>query len=433
MKKTDYAKRLRLLLEITNKISHSLDEREILNLVMDAVGELVPYDAAGIFLVRRSPQQDGGEAAVGVNVFRAISVRGYNTEAVREIRLKVDEGLAGYVVQKGEPVLCADVSCDPRYFNARASTRSEMVAPLVFENEVIGVFDLESDQPSAYTEEDLHLLLLLAAQVAVVVAKAILHDDLMRKRRLETQLEDARAVQRSLFPSGDPRLAGFDISARNFPSEEVSGDYYDFVQLYEDQLGLVIADVSGKGIPASLLMAFLRASLRAAAYIGYAPHVSLTKVNQLLWESSERNQFVTAVYGILDSTVSAFAYANAGHNPPLLMEASGDTRFVEHGELPLGMFKDTRYHQYHLTLEPGQNLLLYTDGLTEATNPSGEEYGRERLERVLRDARGRSARESIQIIYEDALRWTVGRGAGDDITLVIIKALSGEFTGQALA
>src|SRR5215468_2367034 len=201
-----------------------------------------------------------------------------------------------------------------------------MVAPIISNDEVIGVFDLESDELNAYSNDDLELLLLLASQVAIIIEKVMLHEQLIEKKRLEGQLEVARQVQLELLPPGDPKLAGFDISAYNIPTEEVSGDYYDWVQIYDDQIGIVIADVSGKGVPAALLMAFLRASLRAASHIGYAPQISMSKVNYLLWESIERNQFVTAFYGIFDATNRTLAYSNAGHSPALLMKMDGTVR-----------------------------------------------------------------------------------------------------------
>ena len=204
--------------------------------------------------------------------------------------------------------------------------------------------------------------MLLASQVAIIIEKVMLHEQLVEKKRLEGQLEVARQVQLELLPPNDPVLQGFEISAYNFPTEEVSGDYYDWVRIYEDQIGIVIADVAGKGVPAALLMSFLRASLRAASHIGYSPHISMSKVNFLLWESIERNQFVTAFYGLLDATNRTLVYANAGHNPPLLIDADGTVKFIEQGGLPLGMFRDTRYYEYYLTFEPGQTLVLYTDG-----------------------------------------------------------------------
>ena len=416
--------KLRMLLDITKTISRSLDLDEVLNVVMDTLDSLIPYDAAGIYLVKcsRSLAERDGEPDETC-VFHTEAVRGYDIADLQELRLKMGEGLIGHVAVSGKPYIARDVRNDPRYINARARTRSEMVAPIISNEEVIGVFDLESDELDAYSEDDLEVLMLLASQVAIIIDKVMLHEQLIEKQRLETQLEVARQVQLELLPPRDPQLEGFDISAYNFPTEEVSGDYYDWVRVYDDQIGVVIADVAGKGVPAALLMAFLRASLRAASHIGYAPHISMSKVNYLLWESIERNQFVTAFYGILDATNRTLAYSNAGHNPPLLIDADGKTRFEERGGVPLGMFRDSRYYEYFATIEPGQMLVLYTDGVTEAMNPSGEEYGGQRLVAAALRGRHLSARELIDFIHRDVIDWTGGLGAHDDVTFFIIKAL----------
>jgi sigma-B regulation protein RsbU (phosphoserine phosphatase) len=413
--------KLRLLLDITKKISRSLNVEEVLALVMDTLDSLLPYDAAGIYIIRRDPHiSDGGTQTL---FFHAEAVRGYDIDELMELRLRAGEGIIGHVAATGETVIVPDVNKDSRYVNARLETRSEMVAPIFSNDEVIGVFDLESDQVDAYNEDDMQFLQLLASQVAIIVEKAMLHDQVVEKKRLEAQLEVARQVQLSLLPPRDPVLQGFDISAYNFSTEEVSGDYYDFVRVYDDFLGIVIADVSGKGIPASLLMAFLRASLRAAIHIGYAPNVAMAKANYLLWETIEPHQYVTAFYGMLDTTNRTLAFVNAGHNPPMTLDAEGEVRFIERGGLPLGMFRETRYYEYYLPIESGQTLLLYTDGATEANSPSGEEYGRERLAAAVRTARNRTAREMIDYIYNEVFEWSGGRGAGDDVTFIVIKAL----------
>jgi sigma-B regulation protein RsbU (phosphoserine phosphatase) len=389
---------------------------------MDTLGTLLPYDAAGIYVIQGHKESPEGAASSSA-VYRAEAVRGYDIDDLVELRLKMGEGIIGYVATKGEPVISPDVQNDPRYVNARSETRSEMVAPIISNDEVIGVFDLESDHVNVYTQDDLQVLMLLASQVAIIIEKVMLHEQLVEKKRLEGQLEVARQVQLELLPPADPDLEGFDISAYNFPTEEVSGDYYDWVRIYNDQIGMVIADVSGKGVPAALLMAFLRASLRAAIHIGYAPHISMAKVNYLLWESIERNQFVTAFYGVLDASNKTLAYTNAGHNPPLLLDKDGNARFIERGGLPLGMFRDTRYYEYYLSIEPGQVIVLYTDGVTEATGAAGEEYGRERLASAVLKAQNLSAREMVSLLHKDVIDWTDGQGADDDITFFIIKAL----------
>jgi phosphoserine phosphatase RsbU/P len=414
--------KLRMLLDITKKISRSLDLQEVLNLVMDTLDSLIPYDAAGIFLVKcvdQSTVAEGEEPCV----FQAEAVRGYDIDELTNLHLKLGEGLLGQVALSAEPIYSPDVRKEPNYINARSETRSEMVAPIISNTEVIGAFDLESDELDAYSEDDLQVLMMLASQVAIIIEKVMLHEQLIEKKRLEGQLEVARQVQLELLPAKDPQLEGYDISAYNFPTEEVSGDYYDWVKIYDDQIGLVIADVSGKGVPAALLMAFLRASLRAATHIGYSPHISMAKVNYLLWESIERNQFVTAFYGILDVTNKTLSYTNAGHNPPLRLDKDGKASFIDRGSLPLGMFRDTRYHEYYLTTEPGEVLVLYTDGVTEAQNRHGEEFGRDRLAEAVIANRHLGARELITAVQKVVIEWTDGLGATDDVTFFVIKAL----------
>src|SRR5919106_5013250 len=396
--------KLRMLLDITKKISRSLDLQEVLNLVMDTLDSLIPYDAAGIFVLQ-CRDRDSVPAGEEPCEFKAEAVRGYDIDELSDLHLKLGEGFIGSVALSATPIISPDVRSDSVYINARDKTRSEMVAPIISNDEVIGVFDLESDELNAYSDDDLEVLMLLASQVAIIIEKVMLHEQLIEKKRLQGQLEVARQVQLELLPPKDPELSGYDISAYNYPTEEVSGDYYDWVKIFDDQIGLVIADVSGKGVPAAILMAFLRASLRAATHIGYSPHISMAKVNYLLWESIERNQFVTAFYGVLDATNKTLSYTNAGHNPPLLMGADGTARFIERGGVPLGMFRDSRYYEYFAPIEPGQIFVLYTDGVTEAMNSDGEEYGRDRLADAVRRARSLPSRELIDFLHRDLMNW----------------------------
>ncbi len=410
--------KLRLLLDITKTISRSLDLEEVLKLVMDTLASLIPYDAAGIYLIE---MDDNGESPY---IFKSKAIRGYNISfELIEPRLKLGEGFIGDVAQTGKPLISSDVSLDARYFPARKNTKSEMVAPIIANDKVIGVFDLESDKLQAYSEDDLSVLQLLASQVAIIIEKVQLHEQLVEKKRLQAQLEIARQVQLELLPDHDPGLKGFDISAYIFPTEEVSGDYYDWVKVFDDQIGIVVADAVGKGIPAALLMAFLRASLRAGVQIGYAPHIALAKVSNSLWDSVEEHQFITAIYGILDVTNRTFVYSNAGHNPPLLIKPSGEYKFVEYGDLPLGMFLDTRYHQHFIRFDDKQVLVLYTDGITESANIEGEEYGQERFAKRVLEGIHLPAKELIDFIRKGVADFTDKKFLDDDGTLFIVKAI----------
>ncbi|MFN6964871.1 MAG: PP2C family protein-serine/threonine phosphatase [Pyrinomonadaceae bacterium] len=409
--------KLRMLLEITRAISTTLDLDEMLNLVMDTLGSLIHYDAAGIYLIERDDDHDQ-------HVFRSKVIRGYAiSKQLVTPRLKLGEGFIGTVAQTGRPIICSDVSRDPRYFAARPQTRSELVAPIISNDKVIGVFDLESDRLAAYSEEDLAILQLLTSQVAIIIEKVRLLDQVVEKKRIEAQLEVARQVQLELLPDNDPCLPNFDISAYVFPTEEVSGDYYDWVQIFEDQIGIVVADAVGKGMPAALLMSFLRASLRAGVQIGYGPNIALAKVNNLLWDSVEEHQFITGIYGILDSTNRTFVFSNAGHNPPLLIKPDGEYRYVEYGDTPLGMFRDMHYHQHFIRFERGQVMVIYTDGIIEATSAAGEEYGLDRFAKRVLEGIDMPAKKLIDHIRKGVADFTDRKFLDDDGTLFIVKAL----------
>lgn len=410
--------KLRKLLDITKTISRSLDLEEVLNLVMDTLGSLVPYDAAGIYLIEFSPEDKSPY------IFKSKALRGYNISfELIEPRLRMGEGFLGTVAQSGKPILSHDVSLDPRYFAARELTRSELVAPIISNDRVIGVFDLESDVLDAYSDDDLAILQLLTSQVAIIIEKVRLHEQVVEKKRIQAQLEIARKVQLELLPDNDPLVNNFDVSAFIFPAEEVSGDYYDWVDIFDDQIGIVVADAVGKGIPAALLMAFLRASLRAGIQVGYAPHIAFSKVSDLLRDSIDDNQFITAIYGILDSTNKTFVFSNAGHNPPLLIKPDGEYRFVEYGDMPLGMFDDIHYHQHFIRFEEGQVMILYTDGITEATNPNNEEYGNDRFAKRVLDGLHLPAKELIEHIRKGVDDFTERKFLDDDGTLFIVKAI----------
>src|SRR5580765_1812983 len=407
--------KLRLLLDITKTISRSLDLEEVLNLVMDTLASLIPYDAAVIYLI-----EQGGDSPY---IFKSKAIRGYEISfALIEPQLRLGEGFIGRVAQTGKPLISADVTKDPRYFSARERTRSEMVAPIISNDKVIGAFDLESDDLDAYSDDDLSVLQLLTSQVAIIIEKVRLHEQVVEKKRIQAQLEIARQVQLELLPDSDPVIPNFDVSAYVFTAEEVSGDYYDWVKVFEDQIGIVVADAVGKGIPAALLMSFLRASLRSCVQIGYAPHIAFSKVNQLLRDSIEDNQFITAIYGILDSTNKTFVFSNAGHNPPLLMKPDGEYRYVEYGDVPLGMFPDSHYHQHFIRFEAGQVMVVYTDGITEAANPNGEEYGEDRLAKRVLDGIDLSARQLIDHIRKGVADFTERKFLDDDGTMFIVKA-----------
>jgi sigma-B regulation protein RsbU (phosphoserine phosphatase) len=401
-----------VLCEVGKLITSSLDLKKVLSLIMDALSHVVRYDAAGIFLLDSQAQHIEEEI-----------LRGYEIDLCCTARLKVGEGVSGWVVKTGQAIIVPDVSQEPHYINARSQTNSELAAPLKSGERVIGVFNLESDQLNAYDEHDLDLLTAFASQAAVAIENARLFQETLEMHRLEHELAVARDIQKSFLPQESPRLKGYDLAGMNIPSQEVGGDYFDFIPISEGQVGLVVADVSGKGIPAALIMAAFRAGLRAAIRDNYAIKEIFSKVNVLLQESTDTEQFVTAFYGVLDAKGRIFTFVNAGHNPPFVLSADGSLRRLETGGLPLGIRQTAGYQEEPIRLQSGDCLIFYTDGVTEAQNELKEEFGEERLVQVLRQSNHLSAEGLQKEIYDQIRKFAGQSGLGDDVTIVALKVL----------
>jgi len=288
---------------------------------------------------------------------------------------------------------------------------------------VIGAFNVESDEPDAYEPEDLELLMTFASQAAVAIERTRLHAEVLETRSLEEELSIGQRIQRTFLPERDPKVPNFDIAGANYSSGLVGGDYYDYVRITEGQLGIVVADVSGKGIPAALIMAAFRASLIAEVRNNYAIRTIFAKVNKLLWESVEVDRFVTAIYGVLDISARRFTYVNAGHNPGLLYRGATDTFDSLDSTGPLlGTLETATFKEKQVEIRRGDVLALYTDGITESMDEAKELFGEDRLRDVIRSRKEGSAAEIVRGIRE-----TVGAFSGgesdDDLTVVVIKGM----------
>jgi sigma-B regulation protein RsbU (phosphoserine phosphatase) len=402
-----------LMNRVALELARTLRLEEILPLLVGLLRELIAFDAVGIYLYHRES-----------GLLEWFYGHGYPEGTEEQVRLKLGQGAVGWTAQHRRPLILPDVASDPRYLRARAGTRSEMSVPLFAEGELVGIFNLESDRADAFHGRDLQLLTSFGHHAAIAIHRAWLHDESVEKRRLEEEIGIARRIQLRLLPESDPVFPGFDITGFNHPSREVSGDAYDYVPIAEGQLGLMIGDVSGKGVAAGLLMAAFRASLRAEIRNNYAISVILSKVNLLMWESSELDAYVTAVYGVLDGPRRRFTYANAGHNPPAVWRGDGRVEWLTEGGLMLGSFPDAKYQEAWVDLEPEDLVVLYTDGITEALSPAGEMFGTERLVEVLaRREPAESARRTCARLLEAVRTHTGGVHAEDDLTAVVVRAV----------
>ncbi len=400
-----------ILLESSRLLLSSLDLDEILDAIMESLQRAVPYNAAGIFLV------DGkGEVEQIVD-------RGYSPEDHPALDLKAGVGLVGWVASSGQPVIVNDVRADPRYQNARQSTRSEMVVPIYAGDRLVGVFNLERDVIAGFYEVDLDLVHAFAQHAGVAIERARMHADLMERRRLKGELEVARNIQKNFLPKANPNIQGYDVAGINIPSEEVGGDYYDFIHIIEGQIGIAIADSSGKGIPAALIMAAYRASLIAEIRNNYALRVIMQKANRLLCEGNEETRFVTAIYGVLDAKSRVFTFSNAGHDPGILRRADGSVLLLSALGTALGIFPDATYEERVIGLSTGDILLFYTDGVTETEDAEGRMFEIEGLLDALHKHADGSAQDILTGIRDEVRAFAEPRVPTDDFTMVAVRVL----------
>lgn len=410
----------RLLLEISQQISRTIDLQEVLNHLLRVVRSVVACDAAGIFILNRDVSF--GQAR-GPNMIAGMAAFGFKHLAEgRDPMLRSGKGIIGHVIRSGEIVIAPDVSLDPYYVEGRPETKSEIAVPIVSNGQVIGALNLESDHVGAFSAPDAELLEAFAVAAAISIQKAVLHRQVLEKHQIEQQLKIAREVQTTLLPADAPVLAGYDIAGLNLPAWDIGGDYFDYLSLPEGTLGLVIADVSGKGVPAALLMATFRAALRTEVRKGQPIAAVMREVHDTLAQSMDPSRFVSTVYGVLDPGNGAFTYVNCGHNPPMLVRSDGRCEWLPSGRPALGMFGDQPYETRTAHLGPGDMLLLYTDGVVEPTDArSDEAFGEDRLARVLSESTALPAADIIRVVV-DATRAHAGSDRyDDDFTLVIVK------------
>jgi sigma-B regulation protein RsbU (phosphoserine phosphatase) len=288
--------------------------------------------------------------------------------------------------------------------------------------QVVGALMLgEKMTETRMTFEESSLVSLVAHQVGISLVNGMMHKEQMAARLLEEEVATARKIQRNLLPENPPKIQGWELCASNRPSRDVGGDYHDFLPLPGGHLGIAIGDVSGKGIPAALLMSNLQAALRVQALAGLPAHKLVEQVNRHIYRTTGSESFISFFLGELDPNAGAFHYTNAGHNAPLLVRENGNVESLEIGGLLLGVFPEAVYERGRVQLEPGDLLAFYTDGVTEAMNAAGDMFSEERLVEALHHHRGSSASEIHDSVLNRVREFQCGRPLDDDLTLILIK------------
>ncbi|GMU34727.1 MAG: hypothetical protein AMXMBFR20_25990 [Planctomycetia bacterium] len=350
---------------------------------------------------------------------------------VDEIRFSADRGIAGEVVRTGEVINVPDAYADPR-FNPEIDrktgfrTRNMITFPLLgFDNKIVGVLQVLNKSKGSFDPWDDELVRTFGAQVGVALQRQLLLEHYAEKQRIERDLSIARDIQQGLIPDKAAEVPGFDIAGWNKPADETGGDCYDYMALSDGSLALTIADATGHGIGPALVIAECRALFRATISLSNDLSMVVSRINNLLSEDLPDDRFVTAFFGLLSPQTNTLSFLSAGHGP-LIQYFSDKDEFVElsANAMPLGIIADVPFDdpvRFHM--QPGDMMVLVTDGFFEWQNEQREQFGTERMYKILRAMKDRPCSEMIESLYREVRAFAPGTPQADDLTAIIIKKL----------
>jgi sigma-B regulation protein RsbU (phosphoserine phosphatase) len=409
-----YAGRLKILNEVHQALGRSLTLGELLELILDRIFDLLRPDRGAILL----KEKDGGyQPAASRSTAGGPESLVFSRSLVREV---ADKGMAAIVF---------DVQADERFAAAQSmllsGIRSLVAAPLLDPDGTLGLIVLESRAGvRQFSEEDLELLVSLASVAGLHLRNLALAMEAAERRRLEQELALARRIQVALLPDRLPEVPGWELYGGNIPSRGVSGDYYEVLTRSDGrECVLMIADVAGKGMAASLLTVSLQALSAGPVEDGLPPDEICARLSRQLYRRTPPEKYATAFLGILEPATGRLRYTNAGHNPPLILRASGEAEELGSTGVPLGLLPHAPYSAGEAALAPGDVLVLYTDGLVEAESPEGNEYGLERLKAVCRREKGETCGGLAHALGRDLEDFARGVPFADVRTLVLARRL----------
>ena len=338
----------------------------------------------------------------------------------------VSRSIARRAIEDRTAILTSDAQHDERFKEQQSVIRqrinSAMCVPLWHEEEVLGVLYVDNvAAPVPYEHTDLLILTHIGHLAAVKILETKSFEELQLKRQMEEELKRAASLQQSLLPADPLLLPPYRVAGRNIPSQDVGGDYFDFIEAESSLLTIGLGDVAGKGMPAALLMTNLHASVRAHVESQQPLPLVMARLNRSIHQAVRGERFITLVLIALDRGTGDFQYVNAGHNPPYLVHASGEIEQLSVGGLLLGMFPEATYESATLKLQAGDVLVLYSDGVTEARNDADDEYGEERLTAFLAKNRGLDPEKLVESLIRTVNEFSKDGKPGDDVTVTVIR------------
>jgi serine phosphatase RsbU (regulator of sigma subunit) len=418
------------LQEENQRLRRAVEELSILNDLARAIGASVNSQEIMRTIVHRSLRAINAEQGV------ITLVEPHDGDSMKTLVRTVvssaqhspyhfNQSLLGWMYLHKKPLMVLDPRGDDRFQGVAwdPSIRSLVCVPLMIKAELKGVLTVYNKKGSErFTEDDQRLLAIIAAQSAQVVENARLLEAELDLQKMKEEVKLASRIQTDLLPKEQPQIPGYDIAGRSIPAQVVGGDYFDFIPVDERRTALCLGDVSGKGLPASLLMANLQATLRGQTLSAGSAQGCIQRCNRLLYQSTSSEKFVTLFYGILDCERHALSFTNAGHENPFLLSEGGTVRLAE-GGVVLSILEEFPYKEATVDLRPGDLLVIFSDGITEAINPAQELFGEARLAAVIAEHRTATALELIERIIGAVRAYAGTVPQMDDMTLVVVKRL----------
>jgi sigma-B regulation protein RsbU (phosphoserine phosphatase) len=401
----DEMERLRTLVEASKLINSSIEPDALFASILTVARNELHVERGTLYFVDEAAQQIWTKIA---------------GELSTEIRLPIGKGLAGTVAATGEPVILHDAYADPRFDRSLDQktgyhTRSMLCVPIRNrQQKIVGVLQLLNKTTGAFGTGDLDFLNSISDHMAIAMENATLHMELLEKQRMANELKLGREIQSRLLPTPPMDVESTRLAALSVPCYEVGGDYYDFIELPDGDLGLAIGDVSGKGVSAALIMSSVQAALRVAAPIEDDLAHLVQRLNALIYRGSRGRKYATFFFGRYTPSTGLLRYVNAGHNPPFVA-IDGQLEELSSTGKPIGIFPESQYHEEAAEIPPGATLFLYTDGLNEAANAEDEEFGYERLRDLFL-----KTHEPAQIVAA-ITEFERGARPTDDKTIVVMR------------
>jgi sigma-B regulation protein RsbU (phosphoserine phosphatase) len=407
---------LSIINDISTAINSTLALEKIIELIVQKCIKHMSVEQGTVTLLENGSQD---------NQFKTIMRQADQSSGYMPFHL--DTQITGWMMKNKKPLIIDDLDSDDRFRTLESEEnpiRTLLSVPLMLKGRIIGALNVFNKHGgNKFSEPDKRLLCIISTQSAQVIENARLYEEEQSLMRIQEEMKIAYNIQMGLLPKGAPIIEGYDLAGRSLPAKSVGGDYFDLIRLGDGRLFFCLGDISGKGMPAALLMSNMLATLRGQNLDLTTPGSIMNHSNEHMFRNTDPERFSTLFLGVLDPENAELIYSNAGHNLPFIVNETGSVKRLETGNIVLGAIEDVTYTEDSIKLEKGDTLLIFSDGISEAINPNEEEFGEDPLPALVNANRESSAMSLIDTIIEEVIRHAGKAPQRDDMTMVVIKRM----------